>query len=111
VAVAVAVAVAGTAAARAVAIATEPTTLASADVALAADVGASWAAARREEFERAGRPIEDGWPGTMSEAGVRFGARLARRGPGPRLAATDVAALVRLTYDTARTMWRAWANR
>jgi hypothetical protein len=47
----------------------------------------------------------------MSEAGDRVRARLARRAAAPRLPAADVAALVRLTYDTARTMWRAWANR
>ena len=65
-----------------------------------------WATAWCDELAREERPLEGGWPGTLSEARRRVLA-VMRGAPGPRLDAQATEQLVRRTYQVARRTWRA----
>ena len=58
------------------------------------------------------RPVAGGWPGTLSEARVRVGRRIASE-LGPAFAATaeELMDAARAAYGTARREWNECSER
>lgn len=76
---------------------------------LAENEGTSWATSALASLSRDGRDAIGGWPGTMSEARLRIGSRLA-----PFRAAMSQPAgeeLARVAYHAARRYWQSHALR
>lgn len=76
---------------------------------IAIDLAHDWTAAFRLELAREGRPIDGGWPGTLSEARARAGqharAALSKRAMAAPTA-HEVEHVARLTTEKARRVWR-----
>lgn len=66
----------------------------------------AWATAWCDDLAREERPIEGGWPGTLSEARRRVFAVL-HGAPGPRPGADEIEALVKRSYQAARGVWKS----
>jgi len=76
----------------------------------AIDAGNRWAAARRDELVREGRPVEGGWPGTLPEARVRVAAHAGRALTARAMSALtydELGHAARVTYGEARRSWLA----
>jgi hypothetical protein len=80
---------------------------------VAVDVARAWAADRRAELVREGRSVEDGWPGTVSEARSRVYAEAAQtlaRHAMTALTHVERDKLARDTYEEARRSWGAFSR-
>jgi hypothetical protein len=80
----------------------------------ALDVGQRWVEALREELKREGRPVEGGWPGTLSEARARVDGSISRLLAKHRLAvlsSEELSLAARAAYDHARRTWLALPER
>jgi hypothetical protein len=61
-------------------------------------------------LKKEGRPIEGGWPGTVSEARSRLMARLAKQADQPPQDAAAVTILADQLYNCARLLWLSSAT-
>jgi hypothetical protein len=72
------------------------------------EIGALWAEVSQLEILRQGRPVEGGWPGTLSEARARILAYLDREltlRKMPLLNIEELLAATHATYAQARRDW------
>jgi hypothetical protein len=70
--------------------------------------GGLWAASRRDELSREGRPVEGGWPGTIAEARARAADAIRTLLHERAMVALTYAELGRaaqVTYGEARRTW------
>lgn len=66
----------------------------------------AWASWWRAELRRQERPLEGGWPGTLSEARARIVRRVAAElGPDFALTPQELDRTARTTYGAARRDW------
>lgn len=86
-----------------------PVSRAAREVLLARAAGAeaiAWASWWRAEMRRQRRPLEGGWPGTLSEARARVARRVAvELGPDFRLTPEELDGAARSAYAAARRDW------
>lgn len=77
-------------------------------------IGERWVATTCEELRKDGRPVEGGWPGTLSEAralaGGTLAAVLARRRLST-LTTEELANAASAVYEHARRRWLALPER
>jgi len=68
--------------------------------------GSAWASWWRTELGRQSRPLEGGWPGTLSEARIRVARRIAvELGPEFGLTSDELEEAARSANRTARAAW------
>ena len=78
------------------------------DHTMVAELSKSWVAKISTQLTVAGRPIEGGWPGTLSEARRLLISRLDD--PTRAISRGEFDRLVRGIYDDARSQWLALAG-
>jgi hypothetical protein len=78
---------------------------------LTATTGRDWATEAVAALLESGRPVAGGWPGTLSEARVRFDTALTLASSVARLLDRDRESFARRTYHAARGAWAARAVR
>jgi hypothetical protein len=78
---------------------------------LALEAAQEWLEWWVNKLAREGRPMTGGWPGTLSEARVRFSRAAASHGDGKGLDPAALELLCRRTYEVARAGWLSRASR